>query len=67
MLSVLFDTDYAQLDKQLDSLDTVLTVLEEKGDHLHEEVKKFLEEAKQVRREQELSQQTSDKDSNTKE
>ena len=54
----LFSTlEYTQLDKQLDSLDAVLTVLEERRDHLHEEVVKLLLEARQVREEQERERQ----------
>ena len=45
--------EYVQLDKQLDQLDNVLSVLEERNDTLHEKAVQFLLEAKQVREEQE--------------
>lgn len=38
-------------------MDTALTVLEERRDHLHEEVVKLLLEARQVREEQERERQ----------
>ena len=38
-------------------MDAVLTVLEERRDHLHEEVVKLLLEARQVREEQERERQ----------
>ena len=56
-LNLFFTLEYTQLDKQLDSLDTALTVLEERRDHLHEEVVKLLLEARQVREEQERERQ----------
>ena len=49
--------EYVQLDKQLDQLDNVLSVLEERNDTLHEKAVQFLLEAKQVREEQEKEHQ----------
>lgn len=46
-------------------MDTVLTVLEERRDHLHEEVVKLLLEARQVREEQERERQLKEETENT--
>lgn len=45
--------EYQQLDKQLDQIDSILNVLEEKNDHLQEQAMKFLVEARKMREEQE--------------
>ena len=54
----MFSIEYLQLDRQLNQLDAVLTVLEEKNDKLHEEAIQFLLEARKMREEQEKERQT---------
>jgi len=41
--------EYSTLDKQLDSLNSVLDVLEHKNDQIHEQLKALLENSREIR------------------
>lgn len=41
--------EYSMLDKQLDSLNSVLDVLEHKNDQIHEQLKALLENSREIR------------------
>jgi len=41
--------EYSMLDKQLDSLNNVLDVLEHKNDQIHEQLKALLENSREIR------------------
>ena len=65
--SILFFIEYSLLDKQLDDLNSVLDVLEQKNDRIHAQLKALLENSREIRQDIAVERAKEGADSNNAE